>query len=73
MNAVDYLMKPFSKDRLDQAIDKVVDRFSRKISEPSSLKKLVENLHEQQDTIERIVVKKRLTNSCYTYFRHHSA
>ncbi len=28
MNAVDYLMKPFSKDRLHQAIDKVVDRLA---------------------------------------------
>ncbi len=57
MNAVDYLMKPFSKDRLHQAIDKVVDRFRRKIPEQSPLKKLVENLHDQQETIERIVVR----------------
>ncbi|HOI32977.1 MAG TPA: LytTR family DNA-binding domain-containing protein, partial [Bacteroidales bacterium] len=51
------LLKPFPKIRLHQAVDKVVERFRHKIKEDETVKKLVNSLHEQQDTLERIVVK----------------
>jgi two-component system LytT family response regulator len=57
MNAVDYLLKPFSKDRLHQAVDKVVERLKHKMKDAETVKKLVNTLHEQQETLERIVVK----------------
>lgn len=57
LNAVDYLMKPFSKQRLRQAVDKVVERFRVKSSGSDQVQKLVEHMHERSKQLERIVVK----------------
>ena len=55
-SAVDYLLKPFSKDRLMVAIDKVIER----IGEEDSADKL-EKVSEfrVEETLERVVVKDR--------------
>jgi two-component system LytT family response regulator len=57
LNAVDYLMKPFAKQRLRQAVDKVVERFKSKISGVPEVRKLVETVHDKTQSIDRIVVK----------------
>lgn len=57
-NAVDYLMKPFSKMRLRQAVDKVIERLKNKKSERKDLKQFVETLQNEVENIMRIVVKK---------------
>lgn len=57
LNAVDYLMKPFSKQRLRQAVDKVVERFKSKTSSKNEVQKLVEQMQERSKPLERIVVK----------------
>jgi two-component system, LytTR family, response regulator len=58
MNAVDYLLKPFSKDRLLAAIEKVKHRI---LTEESSVEKLEElsNFRPGEAFIDRVVVKDR--------------
>ncbi|MDP2237373.1 MAG: LytTR family transcriptional regulator DNA-binding domain-containing protein [Bacteroidales bacterium] len=57
LNAVDYLMKPFSKQRLRQAVDKVIERFRIKSSGKEKVSQLVEQMHQKARPLERIVVK----------------
>jgi len=58
MNAVDYLLKPFSKDRMMAAIDKVKHRI---LTEENNEEKLEElsNFRPGEAFIDRIVVKDR--------------
>ncbi|MDA3942242.1 MAG: LytTR family transcriptional regulator DNA-binding domain-containing protein [Bacteroidetes bacterium] len=57
MNAVDYLLKPFAKDRLKQAVDKVAERFRLKHAPDAAVKNMVNSMHDETTTLERIVVK----------------
>ena len=56
-NAVDYLLKPFSKDRLLLAIDKVLERTAKQESSSGKLDKISEFRVEEH--LERVVVKDR--------------
>jgi len=56
-NAVDYLLKPFSRERFAQAIEKAMDRFSKKKSSADNLKELKKHIQEHTDKLERVVVK----------------
>lgn len=56
-NAVDYLLKPFSKDRLLIAVDKVIERLEDKNDNSENLKKLSE--YSTEEYLERVVVKDR--------------
>lgn len=55
-NAIDYLLKPFSKERFDLAIQKWEDKKSPLISE-KNIQSLLENSTKQPDEKNRIVVK----------------
>lgn len=60
LNAVDYLLKPFSKERLDQALDKAKGRiFAAKDASPavSPLQKLQQQVDDDRNTIERVVTR----------------
>jgi two-component system, LytTR family, response regulator len=66
MNAVDYLLKPFSKARLEQALEKAVQRIgmeSLKEGTPSlsggtpSLQNLQQQIDDEKKTIERVVTR----------------
>ncbi len=57
LNAVDYLMKPFSKARFDQAIEKVFNRLKNKTSRQPVLEKLQQQVREQAGIQERFFVK----------------
>ncbi len=54
MNAVDYLLKPFSKERLFEAVDKCISRIKLNENKEINTEKLSENYAE---TIDRIVVR----------------
>lgn len=54
-NAVDYLLKPFSKDRLFQAIDRAIEKILGNHKGEIPIDKLTEE--PETDFIERIVVK----------------
>ena len=57
MNAVDYLMKPFSKTRFDQALEKVFNRLKTKSHSNHALEKLKEQVQESAGPQERFFVK----------------
>lgn len=54
-NAIDYLLKPFSKERFDLAIQKWNEK--RNTSSEKSIQSLLENTTKQPDEKNRIVVK----------------
>jgi Response regulator of the LytR/AlgR family len=56
LNAVDYLLKPYSQDRFDSALQKAVERIQKE-SKPEEIKKLAEHITDQVETLDRIVVK----------------
>lgn len=55
MNAVDYLLKPFSKDRLLNALIKAVQRIQTNQPGSENINKLIQ--HPLEEIIERVVVK----------------
>ncbi|MBN2637924.1 MAG: response regulator transcription factor [Bacteroidales bacterium] len=59
LNAIDYLMKPFSRDRFHQALNKAFERMRNKTAEESkpALEKLKESIREKSGPLERIFVK----------------
>ena len=56
-NAADYLLKPYSKDRLLEAVDKVVDRIQKE-GPVSDVAEKIENF-PKEDFLDRVVVKDR--------------
>jgi two-component system LytT family response regulator len=56
-NAADYLLKPYSKDRLLEAVDKVVDRIQKE-GVVSDVAEKIENF-PKDDVLDRVVVKDR--------------
>ncbi len=56
-SAVDYLLKPFSKERLMAAIDKVIDRIGTDDNSIEKIEKVSEFRVEEE--LERVVVKDR--------------
>jgi two-component system LytT family response regulator len=57
MNAVDYLLKPFSKDRFKAALDKAIEKIKTKENGSKSISKIVEHVQKNTDILERVVVK----------------
>lgn len=58
LSAVDYLMKPFSRQRFDEAIDKVFDRINQNdASSTESLEALSQKVKDDTDEIERLFIK----------------
>jgi two-component system, LytTR family, response regulator len=62
MNAVDYLLKPFSKARLEKAVEKARQRIemeSQRVGTPSRdpLQKLQQQIDDDKKTIERVVTR----------------
>jgi two-component system LytT family response regulator len=57
-NALDYLLKPYSSERFDEAVDKARERVKAG-GDKKSINKLIEHKEEQEETIHRVVVKSR--------------
>lgn len=55
LNAVDYLLKPYSKERLLSAIDKAISKIRKKETSPNDIKALIQT--PLAEKLERIVVK----------------
>jgi two-component system LytT family response regulator len=57
MNATDYLLKPFSAERFDAALQKALEKLKSKSQEVKQVQKLVETINEKIESIDRVVVK----------------
>ncbi|MEI6061029.1 MAG: response regulator [Bacteroidota bacterium] len=58
MNAVDYLLKPFSKERFENAVQKAIQRLSMEKSEvDASVSNLKENVPEARGALDRVVTR----------------
>jgi two-component system LytT family response regulator len=58
LNAVDYLLKPFSKERLIEAVTKVVEKRSSAKDEKKPVQELLTRRPETSSPISRVVVRK---------------
>lgn len=57
LNALDYLLKPFSKERFKKSIDKIEERRKHQVEDTDKLRQLTEAGSFQNQGLERIVVK----------------
>lgn len=58
MNAVDYLLKPFSRERFDSAVQKAIQRINvEKSKANTSLEILKENVQESRGILDRVVTR----------------
>lgn len=58
LNAVDYLLKPFSKERFDEALAKAVSRIGKETEEPAKIENLITTATEAEGYLTRIVFRK---------------
>lgn len=58
MNAVDYLLKPFSKERFDDALAKAVNRLEKETPAHDNVEKLIAAASEAEGYLTRIVFRK---------------
>lgn len=57
MNAVDYLLKPFSRDRFKSALEKAFLRIKNKSKSKKEFNNLLKHIQENSKEIENVVVK----------------
>jgi two-component system LytT family response regulator len=60
MNAVDYLLKPFSKERLEQALEKAMHKLSNKIRQSgksSQFDQLQQQIDDDKKELERVITR----------------
>ena len=58
LNAVDYLLKPYSKERFDDALAKAFSRIGKESEEHDNIEKLVKTVSEAEGYLTRIVFRK---------------
>ncbi len=59
MNAIDYLLKPYSKERFAQALQKAINQIGSSQPTGGQVHKLVKTLEEAPEYLQRIAVKSR--------------
>lgn len=57
MNALDYLLKPFTRERFKKSIDKIEDRIKNSTEEISKLQNFIETPPLRKEALDRVVVK----------------
>jgi two-component system LytT family response regulator len=59
MNAIDYLLKPYSKERFVQALQKAISQAGSGVKADVPVQNLVKSLEESPEFLQRIAVKSR--------------
>jgi len=59
MNATDYLLKPYSKERFQQAVQKAVAQACSGVRSAAPVENLVKTLDENPEFLQRVAVKSR--------------
>jgi two-component system, LytTR family, response regulator len=59
MNAIDYLLKPYSRERFAQAVQKAMAQFDSGIRTAAPVQNLVKTLEDNPEHLQRIAVKSR--------------
>ncbi len=57
VNAVDYLMKPFSRERFQEAMNKALQSLSEKKPQASQIKNIIAHHDSKSESLDRVVVK----------------
>ncbi len=57
VNAADYLLKPYSKDRFDEALEKAFAYLRDKSHQRTVIKNLIKQNEEKTEFIERVIIK----------------
>jgi len=57
LNALDYLLKPFSKDRFKKSVEKIHERIQSKSSDTAKIKEFIKEPPLPQGRLDRVVVK----------------
>src|SRR5512135_616907 len=57
VNAADYLLKPFSSGRFEEALEKARQLFKNKLQHSEIVKELIKHTQETAEYLERIVIK----------------
>jgi len=57
VSAVDYLLKPFSEERFEQALNKAIKLLDDKFSQSSSIINVIAEHDKKIETLERVVIK----------------
>ncbi|MFC2134288.1 LytR/AlgR family response regulator transcription factor [Bacteroidota bacterium] len=57
VNATDYLLKPYSEERFDEAMNKAINKLGDKEINSENVKSLISHLDETVEYLDRIVVK----------------
>ncbi|PKQ63874.1 DNA-binding response regulator [Labilibaculum filiforme] len=58
-NAIDYLLKPFSNERFNDAVSKVKDRISNSVKSEDQIEKIKSHNDSSDELLTRVVVKSR--------------
>lgn len=56
VNAADYLLKPYSRERFDEAVNKVLEKIQDS-PKPKNIENIVADYDENEESLERVVVK----------------
>lgn len=57
VNATDYLLKPFSLERFNEALNKAVEKVKQNIIDTKSYTELIKSVTKEAGSLERVVVK----------------